>query len=100
MKENLKVEMQAYSDDRLVNMIRQQNFFGTESVEIAKSIVIERGVFSIEEIFEIEKEVVQKVAARRAAPYTPKGLEPSLTIGTALFILFILVRWAIRIITY
>lgn len=98
MAGNLKKEMNSYSNERIQNIIKQQNFFGIESVEMAKSIAKERGILSEEQMVQIERDVRQSVAARKATPYTPKTVEASLSYGTAFFLLFILVRWAYKLV--
>lgn len=98
MAANLENQMSSYSNERIQNIIKQQNFFGIESVEMAKCIAKERGILSEEQLVQIEREVKQSVAAKKAIPYTPKTVETSLTYGTAFFLLFLLIRWGYRLV--
>ena len=98
MAGNLKQQMNSYSNERIQNIIKQQNFFGLESVEMAKSIAKERGILSEEQMVQIERDVKQSVAAKKAIPYMPKTVETSLTYGTAFFLLLLLIRWGYRLV--
>ncbi len=50
MEQSLKREMQSYSNERIMNNVRQQGFFSQHSVEIAKEIALERKLITPQNI--------------------------------------------------
>jgi len=96
MSNNLKEEMQAFSDQRILNNIKQQNSFSPASVEAAKEIASERGLLTEEQISNIDKQADQEVATGQTKLHESEGTS-TLTIGTVLLIIFIVVRIIMRL---
>lgn len=100
MSKNVQAEMKRYSDERIINIIKQENFFGAVSVDTAKSIALERGLLTEEQLTAAEQEVAEKVADRRAVAYEPKYAGGIYTIGTFIFLLILIIKWTIRFLVH
>lgn len=80
MSQDLRKEMQNYPNERIINNIRQQEFFSAESVLVAQEIAIQRNLLSNEQI-----EAFQKIShlKEEAKNLTNKGYAPQ-TINQAM----------------
>jgi len=92
MSNNLKEEMQAFSDQRILNNIKQQNSFSPASVEIAKEIASERGLLNEAQISDIDHEA----STGQTQLHESKG-SSTLSTWTVLLIIFIVVRIILRL---
>jgi len=95
-EKQLKEVMESYSDERILNNIKQQNFFGPETVEVAKEIALERKIITEDQILNIDQFMKDKAIQRAQQPYTPSSMTAPVTIGTGLIILFIVIRIVLR----
>lgn len=97
MSKNAQDQMKTYSDERITNIIKQQNFFGAESVAIAKEVALKRGLLTAGEIEQTTEAVAAAVAERKSTPFVPKSAEAPIAIGSVLFLIYFIIKWAIKI---
>ena len=55
MTRNLRKEMESYTNTRIINNIKQHQFYSPESVALAKEIAKERGILTNEQINSLAK---------------------------------------------
>jgi len=96
MTNELKDEMNAYSDERIMNNIKEQEFYGAETVALAKEIALERGLLTEDQIQNIDQFVLDQKAKSKSKPFTPRDTGTTIAFGTVLFIIYIIVKYVIR----
>jgi len=95
MNQNLRKEMQSYSNERILNNINQQNFFSPESVAIAKEIAQQRNLLNETQI----NQVPASIPRTSTANYS-KSNDSGISVFGVLFIIFVIVKLFIRIAMY
>ena len=96
MSTNLRKQMESYSDERILNNIKQQEFFGEETIAMAKEIALERNLLNSENINEIDQAVENAAKLKAAKPYEPRDLGAGLGVAGGLFLVYFLFKMIIR----
>jgi len=91
-EKQLKDVMESYSDERILNNIKQQNLFGPETVELAKEIALERKIITEDQLLNIDQFLRDQAIQKTQKPYIPSTVNIPITIGTILIIIFALTR--------
>lgn len=96
MSNDLKKEMMSYTDERILNNIKQQDFFSKEVVATAKEIAVERGLLSEDQIGNIDEILLRQRQAKAAQPYTPKSGGTTIAVSTVIIICLVILRMVLR----
>ncbi len=96
MSTDLKKQMESYSNERILNNIKQQEFFSPEIVAIAKEIALERNLLDEEKINQIDHARHETQKRKSAQPYEPRSLGGNIGIGAGLIIVFFILRILLR----
>lgn len=80
MNSELRQQMEAYTNERILNNIKQREFFSVESVEIAKEIALERKLVSPQQIDDMAKLSDMKIEAKKLTDmgYDPGAIQQNL----------------------
>lgn len=96
MNSDLKNEMLEYSDKRIINTLKSQDFYDKETINIAKEIAFERGIVNEQQLQNINQIAAQERSKRESENKNGLNSGATIGIGTVIFILFIIIKWVLR----
>jgi hypothetical protein len=96
MSDLFQQEMAGYTDERLLNMVKQAHNFDSEAVQVAKKLALERNLATSEQLdnWSANSQQMAQTAERKYEQKEDKGTSP----WTILFVVFIVIRIIIAIV--
>jgi len=94
MNQDLRKEMLQYSNERILNNIRQQKYFSPNSVVIAEDIALQRKILDTAEIEKLKHQQAHKTVSNHLKDHSEIS-----TIG-AILIVFTIVKIILRVAAY
>ena len=96
MNSELKNELNSYSDARIINTLKSQEFYDKETVEFAKEIALERNLLDDDQLKNIDEFVVKERLKRDREEKNKLSSGTTIGIGTVLLILFMIIKFILR----
>jgi hypothetical protein len=96
MSTELRKEIQEYSDKRILNTLKSQDFFDKETVAIAKEIAFERGIVNEESLKNINLTAARERSTREHESANRFSTGGAIGIGTVILIILFILKIVLR----